>query len=101
MKKRRVRRPLALETVPTRAVGMAPARRMAAKVQREPKRSQAAPAQRRTMRVAVRASTLELAISFWERLRSFLMVTVRSGGKTYQDQKVMKKDYQDKRRTRP
>ena len=76
MKNRRTIRPAALFTVPARAVGMAPRSKNAAKVTRGPKRSHEGPAIRRTMRVAARAMMLELAISFWLRWRSFLIVRV-------------------------
>jgi hypothetical protein len=64
MKNRRTIRPVALLTVPARAVGRAPISKQQANVIRGPKRSHAGPATRRTRRVAVRAMMLELAISF-------------------------------------
>lgn len=48
MKKRRASKPLTVVTAPARAVGMAPAKRQAAKVYRGPKRSHAGPATSRT-----------------------------------------------------
>lgn len=80
--------------VPARADGIAPRRRHAAKVTRGPNLSQDGPATRRTRRlcvlvfvvncsiityVAVSEMILELAISFWLRRRSFLIVRVNYG----------------------
>ena len=94
-------RPVALVTVPANAVGIASDIRIAAKVHRGPNQSQAAPAESRTIKVPVKATMLELAIWFWVRCRSFLMVTVKSGGKAYQDQKAMKNDHQESRKSLP
>ena len=101
MKNRKTIRPDALWTVPAKAVGMAPASRIAAKVHLGPKRSHAAPAVSRTNKVDVKPSMFDVDISAWERWRSFLMVTVKSGGNAYHDQKAMKNDHQDNRKTLP
>ena len=101
MKNRKAIRPEALCTVPAKAVGMAPANRIAAKVHLGPKRSHAAPAVSRTNKVEVKPSMFEVEMSAWERWRSFLMVTVNSGGKAYHDQKAMKNDHHDSRKTLP
>ena len=51
MKKRRASKPLTVVTAPARDVGMAPARRQAAKVYLGPKRSHEGPATNRTSRL--------------------------------------------------
>ncbi len=55
----------------------------------------------RTSNAATKEMMLELAMSFWERLRSFLMVSVINGGKAYQLQKAMKKPHHESKKTRP
>lgn len=72
-----------------------------AKVHLGPNLSQAGPAATRTSNVAIRATMLELRTSAVDMLRSLAMVTVRSGGNAYQDQKAMKKPNQEKNQTRP
>ena len=91
-KKRIVRRPLTLLTVPARAVGIAPRRRQPAKVYLGPNLSQDGPATRRTSSlsadqndvrlcrlkdtyVAQRATILEFWMSFGCNFKSFAMVT--------------------------
>src|SRR5215469_2878768 len=60
-KKRRASKLGALNAVPAKKVGTAPASRQPANVQRGPKRSQQGPAMTRTRRVATKATILELA----------------------------------------
>ena len=90
-----------LMAFPGMHIGSCSPMRIAAKVHLGPNRSHAAPADSRTIKVAVKATMFEFAICSWVRFRSFLMVTVKSGGKAYQDQKATKNDHQDSRNTRP
>jgi hypothetical protein len=73
----------------------------------------------RITHVAAKEIMLELATSVWDKFKSFLMVTDKSGGKAYlctmplvvnnegvsfepyQDQKAIKKPHQPKKKTRP
>lgn len=87
--------------MPARAVGIAPTSKMPANVHLAPYLSHNGPAARRTSIVATREMTLEFAMSFWESLRSFLMVSVIKGGKAYQLQKAMKNPHHESRKTRP
>ena len=100
-KKRMVIRAPTLLAVPESAVGKDPSSKVPMNVHLGPKRSQHGPAMNLTRRVAVKAAILELATSTVVMCRSFLMVTVKSGGKAYQDQKAMKKPNQEKKKTRP
>lgn len=54
-----------------------------AKTLLEPNISHSGPLKNRRRKVAISEMMLELAISVGERLRSFLMVTVRRGGNVY------------------
>ena len=94
-------RPWGVETVPARAVGIAPTSKTPANVHLAPYLSHNGPAARRTSIVAAKEMTLEFAMSFWESFRSLLMVAVIRGGKAYQLQKAMKKPHHESRKTRP
>ena len=75
--------------------------RVPAKVHRGPNLSQHGPAISRTNMVAQRAMMFELATSILVNFRSFCIVSCRSGGKAYHDQKATKKPNQLKKNTRP
>ena len=100
-KNRMVTRPWAVVTVPARAVGIAPTRRMPTNVHLAPNLSHRGPAARRTNIAAARAMTSEFAMSLCDSLRSLLIVSVKRGGKAYQLQKATKKPHQESKKTRP
>jgi len=55
----------------------------------------------RTIRVAVKAMMLELAISVVVRCRSAAITSLNRGGKAYHDQNAIMKPNQEKKNTRP
>ena len=87
--------------VPAKAEGIAPRRRQPTIHFLGPYRSQRGPIIRRTIRVAVRATTLPFAMSSLVRLRSVRSVKGVSGGKAYQERKATMKPSQDRKKTRP
>jgi hypothetical protein len=92
---------VAFVAVPAKAEGIAPRRRHAAIHFLGPYLSQRGPMIRRTIRVAVRATTLPFAMSLLVRFKSVRSVRGVSGGKAYQDRKATMKPSQERKKTLP